>query len=129
MPILDQLREDYRQFPRDQHYQLYAADVYFQDPLTTFRGIQRYQAMIQFMQRWFQDIQLELHGIEQVENDIHSQWTLTWTAPLPWQPRMAISGRSHLTLNAEGLISSHIDDWDCSVWEVFLQIWRSPRRD
>lgn len=128
MQILDQLRADYQRFPHDQSYELYAVDVSFQDPLTRFQGIQRYQAMIQFMQTWFQEIHLELHGIERLDDCIHSQWTLMWIAPLPWKPHMSISGRSQLRLNQQGLIQSHIDVWDCSVWQVFLQVWQfGPR--
>ncbi len=121
MTILNQIQQDYQRFPHDQSYELYASDVYFKDPMTEFRGVDRYRQMIGFMAQWFRDIQLELHGIEQRGDRIETQWTLHWTSPLPWQPRIAISGWSELQLNAEGLIIAHIDHWHCSRWDVLKQ--------
>jgi hypothetical protein len=126
MQILDQLREDYRNFPLDQTFSLYAEDVYFKDPLTSFRGLKRYQSLIQFMKTWFKEIHLELQDLQQTGDRIESRWILSWTAPVPWQPKMQISGRSELHLNPEGFIASHFDYWDCSGWDVFMQLWRSP---
>lgn len=128
MNIIQILQEDYQRFPRDQTYEIYAKEVYFKDPMTEFRGIKRYQSMIGFMTHWFQNIQMELHHIEQISDlaeplrdRIETRWTLSWTTPLPWQPRIAISGRSELMLNEQNLIISHIDYWDCSRWDVLRQ--------
>ena len=128
MNIIEILQEDYQRFPRDQTYEIYAKDVYFKDPMTEFRGIKRYQAMIGFMTHWFQNIQMELHNIEQISDRtepprdrLETRWTLSWTTPLPWQPRITISGRSELMLNEQNLIISHIDYWDCSRWDVLRQ--------
>ena len=128
MNIIEILKKDYQRFPRDQTYDIYAKDVYFKDPMTEFRGIKRYQSMIGFMSHWFQNIQMELHDIKQMgdlpeplRDRIETQWTLSWTTPLPWQPRIAISGRSELMLNEQNLIISHIDYWDCSRWDVLRQ--------
>lgn len=124
MDILTAIATDYERFPQQQSYYLYAPDVYFKDPLTEFCGIGRYQQMIQFMAQWFKKIDLQLHTIEQQANVIHTRWTLTWTTPLPWQPRIEISGRSELVLNTDNLIISHVDYWDCSPWSVFQQHFR-----
>ena len=128
MNIIEILQEDYQRFPRDQTYDIYAKDVYFKDPMTEFRGIKRYQSMIGFMTHWFQNIQMELHDIKQIgdlpeplRDRIETRWTLSWTTPLPWQPRIAISGRSELMFNEQNLIISHIDYWDCSRWDVLQQ--------
>ena len=128
MNIIEILQEDYQRFPRDQTYDIYAKDVYFKDPMTEFRGIKRYQSMIGFMSHWFQNIQMELHDIKQMgdlpeplRDRIETRWTLSWTTPLPWQPRITISGRSELMLNEQNLIISHIDYWDCSRWDVLRQ--------
>ena len=128
MNIIEILQEDYQRFPRDQTYEIYAKDVYFKDPMTEFRGIKRYQSMIGFMTHWFQNIQMELHDIKQIgdlpeplRDRIETRWTLSWTTPLPWQPRIAISGRSELMFNEQNLIISHIDYWDCSRWDVLRQ--------
>ena len=128
MNIIEILKKDYQRFPRDQTYEIYAKDVYFKDPMTEFRGMKRYQAMIGFMSHWFQNIQMELHNIVQISDlpeplrdRIETRWTLSWTTPLPWQPRITISGRSELMLNEQNLIISHIDYWDCSRWDVLRQ--------
>lgn len=121
MDILEILKDDYRRFPANQTYSIYAADVYFKDPLTEFRGIGRYQEMINFISTWFRDVKMEVHDISSSEDKIKTKWTLYWTTPLPWKPRIAITGSSELTLNSQGKISSHIDYWDCSRWDVFRQ--------
>jgi hypothetical protein len=123
MNIIQALKQDYDRFPQDQTYNLYAADVYFRDPLTQFRGLGRYQRMIQFIQTWFINTQMELHEIEQQADQIRTRWTLSWQAPLPWKPKLSISGRSELQLNAAGLICAHIDYWDCSRWAVVKQLF------
>lgn len=128
MKILERLKQDYENFPQNQSYELYAPDVYFQDPMTQFRGIDRYQQMVGFMTTWFKNIQLDLHDISQQEEAIATRWTLSWNTPLPWNPRISISGRSELRLNAEGLICSHIDYWDCSRWEVVKQHFSGKTR-
>ncbi|MCM1981331.1 DUF2358 domain-containing protein [Lyngbya confervoides] len=123
MSILDQLRADYAQFPKNQSYDLYAEDVFFKDPLNQFRGVQRYREMIGFMETYFLEVSMELHQMEQVHQTIHTRWTLRWQAPLPWRPQMAISGTSQLQLNDQGLICTHIDAWDCSRWAVLRQLF------
>ena len=123
MDIISILKQDYQKFPADQTYSIYAENVYFEDPLNKFRGIERYQKMIGFMKSWFHDIQLDLHDISQSGNAIKTRWTLSWTAPVPWKPRMAIPGWSELKLNADGLINSHIDYWDISRLDVLKQVF------
>lgn len=122
MDILEILKEDYRRFPENQTYSIYAKDVYFEDPVNRFTGFDRYQKMIGFMGTFFQDINLDLHEISRSGDSIDTRWTLSWKAPLPWKPQMAISGRSELKINSEGLICSHIDYWDCSRSDVLKQL-------
>ncbi|NJN32641.1 MAG: DUF2358 domain-containing protein [Synechococcales cyanobacterium RM1_1_8] len=124
--LLALIRADYARFPADQRYDLYAEDVYFKDPMTEFRGVQRYRDMIGFIQRWFQQPQLDLHDIQQQGDRITTRWTLAWTTPLPWRPRLAIPGWTEMQLNGEGKICSHIDHWEISRWSVVQQLWRSP---
>ena len=122
--ILETIKQDYQNFPKNQTYTIYAKNVYFQDPLNEFTGIQRYQKMIAFMGNWFQNIDLELHNISQENEIIHTKWTLHWTTPLPWQPRIAIPGRSELKVSPDQIIISHIDYWDCSRLNVLKQHFR-----
>lgn len=121
MDILEILKQDYQRFPTDQTYSIYAKDVLFKDPLNQFRGIERYQQMIAFINNWFKEPKLELHKIQRSGDTIETRWTLSWTTPLPWKPRIAIPGWSELRLNAEGLIVSHVDYWDCSRFDVLKQ--------
>ncbi|NJO39981.1 MAG: DUF2358 domain-containing protein [Cyanobacteria bacterium CRU_2_1] len=121
MDILDILKEDYRKFPKDQTYSLYAENVYFKDPMNEFRGCDRYKQMLQFIDTWFLHPQLDVHDIQRNGNSIRTDWTLRWNTPLPWQPRISIPGWSELTLNDDGLIISHIDYWHCSRLDVLKQ--------
>ncbi|MBD1909268.1 MULTISPECIES: DUF2358 domain-containing protein [unclassified Leptolyngbya] len=121
MDILEALKADYQNFPKAQTYSLYAPDVYFKDPMTQFRGCDRYQKMIRFIDTWFRDPRLELHEIQRTGKHIRTDWTLYWTTPLPWNPHIQISGWSELKLNENDLIISHIDYWHCSRLDVLKQ--------
>ncbi|MEL6604959.1 MAG: DUF2358 domain-containing protein [Cyanobacteria bacterium J06614_10] len=120
--LVDQLSADYARFPEAQTYSLYADDVRFKDPLNAFSGVEKYQQMIGFLAKFFSDIQMDLHSIEQTQpSEITTHWTLHMTAPLPWQPRLSIPGRSELGVNQSGKIDSHIDYWNCSRLDVLKQ--------
>ncbi|MDB9374338.1 DUF2358 domain-containing protein [Nodularia sphaerocarpa] len=121
MDIIEILKEDYQRFPANQTYSIYAEDVYFQDPLTKFRGIKRYQQMIKFIQTWFINPQMDVHDIQHLGDTIKTEWTLSWNTPVPWKPRISISGWSELSLNSASLIISHIDYWHCSPLDVIKQ--------
>lgn len=121
MNIVEILKADYSHFPTDQTYSIYSEDVYFKDPMNEFRGRDRYHAMLGFIETWFRHPQMDLHDIQQNGNAIRTDWTLNWTTPLPWQPRIHIPGWSELTLNDDGLICSHVDYWKCSKWDVVKQ--------
>ena len=131
MNILERIKQDYQHFPADQSYDLYAEEVYFQDPLNRFRGVERYRKMIGFIEKWFLDLHLELHSISRgqippitaSQDLITTYWTLSWTAPFPWKPRLRIKGWSELQLNDKELIISHIDYWECSRLDVVKQLF------
>jgi len=121
MNIVEILKQDYQRFPLDQTYDIYTEDVYFQDPLNKFHGIKRYKQMIGFIHTWFLNPKLDLHDIRLQDDVIETKWTLSWTTPLPWKPRIGINGWSELRLNDAGLIVSHIDYWNCSPLDVVKQ--------
>ena len=135
MDIITILRQDYAKFPIDQNYQIYAEDVYFQDPLTRFHGLDRYRKMVDFIQTWFKDPQLELYAIDRLDRLITTRWALRWNTPLPWYPRIEITGKTEMLLNdahsehlsQRDLIISHIDYWDCSPFDVLKQHFRGSR--
>ena len=124
MDILEILQADYQRFPKNQTYSIYAEDVYFKDPMSEFRGRDRYQRTIQFIDTWFTNPKLDLHKIQRDGNQIRSDWTLNWTTPLPWKPRIAIVGWSELEVNQQDLIISHVDYWHCSRFDVLKQHFR-----
>ena len=121
MDIIQILQQDYQRFPENQTYGIYAQDVYFQDPLNKFRGVERYKQMIKFIKTVFLNTRMDLHDINRVGDTIKTEWTLSWNTPLPWKPRISISGWSELRLNTQGLIVSHIDYWHCSRLDVLKQ--------
>ncbi len=126
MDIIKILQADYAHFPIDQTFEIYAEDMYFQDPLNRFHGVNRYRLTIGFMKTWFEQIQFDLHSIDLVDRLITTRWTLQWNTPLPWYPRIEISGSSELLLATDrDLIISHIDYWDCSPLDVLKQHFRS----
>ena len=128
MDIIQILKQDYQRFPLDQTYSIYAEDVFFKDPMNEFRGIERYKQMIGFIRTWFVDLQLDLQEIRREGDMITTRWTLSWTTPLPWKPRISIPGWSELRLNGDDLIVSHIDYWDCSRFDVLKQhlfLWQN----
>lgn len=127
MDILDILKQDYRNFPQNQTYSIYAEDVYFKDPMNEFRGRDRYKAMIGFISTWFLNPQLDLHQIQRQGNQIRTNWTLSWNTPLPWKPRIHISGWTDLTVDENDLIISHIDCWHCSKLDVVKQHFAKNR--
>jgi hypothetical protein len=121
MNMVEALRADYARFPEGQTYALYAENVLFVDPFNNFRGRERFRQMVSWMTQWFKHLRLELHQISQTGNHIETRWTLSWQAPLPWQPAVQVSGWSELELDEEGLIASHIDHWDCSRLDLLRQ--------
>ena len=129
MDILQILREDYQRFPVNQTYSIYAENVCFQDPLNRFRGVDRYRQMITFLGRWFADLKMDLHDIQKDGDLIRTEWTLRWRSPLTWGPKIAISAWSELKLDSSGLITSHIDYWHCSRWDVVRQHFGGSRKD
>ena len=126
--ILDIVKADYAKFPEAQTYDIYSKDVYFKDPVYKFRGIKQYQRMIGFITFWFKNLKLDLHEISRSENLIKTRWMMSWDAPLPWKPRISVTGWSDLTVDSfpdssgdRELIISHIDYWDCTKFDVIKQ--------
>jgi hypothetical protein len=126
--LIQILREDYARFPENQTYDIYADNVYFKDPLNEFRGLKKYRLMISFLGTFFNKIKMEVHSAEQEGELIKTEWTLSMTPPLPWQPRLAIPGRSELKINQDNLIVSHIDYWYISRWSVLRQNFFSGKK-
>jgi hypothetical protein len=124
--LIEIIKADYAKFPAAQTYSIYSPEVYFKDPMYDFTGLGQYQKMIGFITTWFKNLRLELHHIEPIPSEtsqelIKTRWTMNWDAPLPWKPRISISGWSELTIDRNKLIQSHIDYWDCSRLDMLKQ--------
>lgn len=98
------------------HYDLYAPDVVFRDPVTAFRGVKRYKDNISFLRRSpiFTDTTLDTYDVQTTdENTVTTRWAMTMTVRvLPWRPRITFTGISEYGVRKSGLITSHIDKWD-----------------
>ena len=127
MDIVEILKEDYQRFPANQTYSIYAEEVYFKDPMNEFTGVKRYKLMIKFIETFFMKTKMDLHDIRREGDTIKTEWTLNWNTPLPWQPRISISGWSTLTVSSDCLITSHIDYWKCSRLDVLKQHFLSSK--
>jgi len=121
MNIIEVLKSDYATFPQNQTFSVYREDVFFQDPVFKFRGRDRYQMMIGFIRTFFLNCKMDLHNIQQNDNTIRTDWTLSWNALLPWKPLITVTGWSELTIDSDGLIASHIDYWNCSRLDLLKQ--------
>jgi hypothetical protein len=119
--LIPTITADYAKFPEAQTYSIYSSDVYFKDPMYNFRGLDQYQKMIGFITTWFKNLKLDLHEINEAGDGLKTRWTMSWDAPLPWKPRISISGWSELTISPDNLITSHIDYWDCSRLDMIKQ--------
>ena len=120
MNLVKIIKEDYSRFPENQTYSIYAENIHFKDKIYDFHGLKKYQNMIGFLSKFFKNLHLELHDIQQNENQIDTRWTMSWNSPLPWQPFISVSGRSELKVQ-DNLIVAHYDYWDCSIWNVVTQ--------
>ena len=126
--LINILKEDYQRFPDNQTFDIYAEDVYFKDPLNEFRGVKKYREMIGFLDKFFSNIDMEVHQVIKEDAKIKTEWTLNMTPPLPWKPRLSIPGRSELEVNEDNLIASHIDYWHISPWNVLFQNFFSRQK-
>ena len=120
MDLVAIIKGDYSRFPENQTYSIYAENIHFKDKLYDFHGLTKYKKMISFLANFFNNLHLELHDIQQNNEQINTRWTMSWNSPLPWQPFISVSGRSELKVK-DNLIVAHYDYWDCSVFDVVKQ--------
>lgn len=120
MNLVETIKADYHRFPKNPTYSIYAEKVHFKDPIYDFYGLKKYQEMINFLSKWFNNLHLELHEITEQENQINTRWTMSWNSPLPWQPFISVAGRSELKIE-NNLIIGHYDYWDISKWDLIKQ--------
>lgn len=113
-------------FQKDLSYDIYSSDIYFRDPVNTFKGKFNYRIIfwtLRFHGRlFFTDLAFDLHDIyPESETSIRADWTVRGTLRLPWNPELLFNGYSLYQFNAKGLIYEHIDTWDRSPGEILKQ--------
>lgn len=117
-------------FEQDLTYDIYTRDIFFKDPVNTFKGKLNYRIIfwtLRFHGRlFFSDLHFDLHQVRQVEPHlIRADWTVRGTLRLPWQPGIYFDGYSRYRLNSEGQIYEHIDTWDRPPGEILRQFLRT----
>ena len=116
-------------FEKDISYEIYAKDIYFQDPINKFKGKFNYHIIfwtLRFHARlFFTQIYFDLHDVSQTAQDtILANWTVRGVLRVPWKARIFFNGYSTYTLNKDGLIYNHIDTWDRKPSEILKQFIR-----
>ncbi|MBD2464946.1 DUF2358 domain-containing protein [Oscillatoria sp. FACHB-1407] len=116
-------------FERDISYDIYTSDIFFRDPVNTFKGKFNYRIIfwtLRFHARlFFTEIYFDLHTIDQsTPAEILATWTVRGTLRVPWKAKIFFNGTSTYSLNSEALIYQHIDTWDRSPREILGQFFR-----
>lgn len=119
-------------FVEDLSYDIYTKDIFFQDPVNTFKGKFNYRIIfwtLRFHGRlFFTSLYFDLHDIKQDASDIIlANWTVRGTLRLPWDARILFNGTSRYKLTPEGLIYEHIDTWDRKPTEILRQFLPSRK--
>ncbi len=116
-------------FTTDLTYDIYTKDIYFRDPVSTFKGKFNYRIIFWTLrfhgQLFFTSLHFDLHDVEQTAADtILANWTVRGTLRLPWRAKLFFNGYSTYKLTPEGLIYEHIDTWDRKPGEILKQFFR-----
>jgi hypothetical protein len=116
-------------FQRDISYDIYAQDIYFHDPVNTFKGKLNYRIIfwtLRFHARlFFTQIFFDLHDITHPSEDvILANWTVRGTLRVPWKAQVRFNGTSTYRLNPDRTIYEHQDTWDRKPIEILQQFVR-----
>ena len=116
-------------FVTDISYDIYTQDIYFQDPVSKFKGKFNYRIIFWTLrfhgQLFFTELYFDLHDVKQTAEDIIlANWTVRGTLRLPWKAGIFFNGYSTYKLNEDGLIYEHIDTWDRKPTEILKQFFR-----
>ena len=115
-------------FEKDISYDIYTKDIFFKDPVNTFKWKFNYRIIfwtLRFHGRlFFTELYFDLHDVQQTEeNIILANWTVRGVLRVPWQARIFFNGYSTYKLNKDGLIYEHIDTWDRKPTEILKQFF------
>ncbi|MEH2451406.1 DUF2358 domain-containing protein [Nostoc sp.] len=116
-------------FQKDISYDIYTQDIYFKDPVNTFKYKFNYRIIfwtLRFHARlFFTQIYFDVHEVYQsAEDTILANWTVRGVLRVPWKARLLFNGYSTYKLNQDNLIYEHIDTWDRKPGEILKQFWQ-----
>jgi hypothetical protein len=125
--IIETLKQDLPTlFEKDISYDIYSQDIYFKDPVNTFKNKFNYRIIFWTLRfhgkLFFKELYFDLHNVSQIaENIILAQWTVRGVLRLPWKAQLFFNGDSTYKLNQNSLIYEHIDQWDRTPAEILKQ--------
>lgn len=130
--VINTLKQDLPTlFEKDISYEIYTSDIYFTDPVNTFKWKFNYRIIfwtLRFHARlFFSEIYFDLHRVQQTAVDlISADWTVRGTLRLPWKPQIFFNGSSAYKLTEDALIYRHEDTWDRSPQTILKQFIQRP---
>ncbi|MEH2180523.1 DUF2358 domain-containing protein [Nostoc sp.] len=128
--IIETLKQDLPTlFQKDISYDIYTRDIYFKDPVNTFKYKFNYRIIfwtLRFHARlFFTQIYFDVHEVYQsAEDTILAKWTVRGVLRVPWKAGLLFNGYSTYKLNQDNLIYEHIDTWDRKPKEILQQFWQ-----
>ncbi|MEH2246681.1 DUF2358 domain-containing protein [Nostoc sp.] len=129
--VIKTLKEDLPTlFEKDISYHIYTDDIYFKDPVNTFKYKFNYRIIfwtLRFHARlFFTQIYFDVHEVYQsTEDTILAKWTVRGVLRVPWKAGLLFNGYSTYKLNQDNLIYEHIDTWDRKPGEILKQFWQT----
>ncbi|KAH7282997.1 hypothetical protein KP509_35G055700 [Ceratopteris richardii] len=101
---------------------IYEDDCRFIDPTTDIRGVQKYVAAVKLLF----DPNSSYHELKSLNvigpNMIQAKWKLEGYLKFPWHPHIQpYEGTTVYKVNDRGLIASHEETWDISLWTALVQ--------
>ncbi|MCC5661058.1 DUF2358 domain-containing protein [Nostoc sp. XA010] len=128
--VIKTLKEDLPTlFEKDISYHIYTDDIYFKDPVNTFKYKFNYRIIfwtLRFHARlFFTQIYFDVHEVYQsAEDTILAKWTVRGVLRVPWKAGLLFNGYSTYKLNQDNFIYEHIDTWDRKPSEILRQFWQ-----
>lgn len=128
--VIKTLKQDLpKLFQKDISYHIYTQDIYFKDPVNTFKYKFNYRIIfwtLRFHARlFFTQIYFDVHEVYQsAEDTILAKWTVRGVLRVPWKAGLIFNGYSTYKLNQDNLIYEHIDTWDRKSGEILKQFWQ-----
>ncbi|GAP94933.1 DUF2358 domain-containing protein [Leptolyngbya sp. NIES-2104] len=120
-------------FEKDITYDIYSSDIFFKDPVNTFKWKFNYRIIFWTLRfhgkLFFTELFFDLHRVyPKDESTILAEWTVRGTLRVPWKAKLLFNGTSTYSINSEGLLNNHIDTWDRPPGEILKQFFQKGDR-